>query len=423
MTEKKEDKATSAKENKSPENKLGNKPDQKNEKKSDNKTLAQSNKAEKVADKKAENNNKAKSDSTKSNSAKPSNVKPENKKSGNILFYVITVILIVLISASFVFLNNRLDKLDKELEQNTVDNSNVEENIAADIDARLETVLSNVSNVQQKLGELQSKQDVLSHSLSQPVEQQVHINKDYALAEVEHLLIIANYNLQLDHNVATALSAMEAVDKRLQAFNDAAALSAREQLIADMNQLRSLNQADLSGMALYLSDLISRVDELALKENIVIEQQLQTDDQEQDTQEPVEGIKHFFALVWEELKSLVVITRDNDVAAARLLPDEVYFLRANLKLELANARFAVFNRDTENLHASIKHMQAWLHAYFDIADAGVRNVSDTLTAMKKIELEFPELDISSSLESVRALSRIKEDSIDDGNNATGTTIE
>lgn len=430
MTEKKEDTATSAKDNKSPENKLGHKAVQENEKKSDNKSLAQPNKAEKMADKKAENSNKA-----KPNSAKHSNATSGNTKSGNILFYVITVILIVLVLAGFVFLNNRLDKLGNDLQQNTVNNSGIEENVvanvdarieenvAANIDVRLETVLADVSNVQQKLDELESKQEVLSHSLSQPAEQQVHINKDYALAEIEHLLIIANYNLQLDHNVATALSAMEAVDNRLKAFTDAAALSAREQLIADMNELRSLNQADLSGMALYLSDLISRIDALALKENIVIEQQFETDNQEQDTQESVKGIKHFFVLVWEELKSLVVITRDNDVAAARLLPDEVYFLRANLKLELANARFAVFNRDTENLHASIKHMQDWLYAYFDMADATVSNIYDTLTAMKKIELEFPKLDISSSLESVRALSRIKEDSIDNGNNATGITIE
>ena len=404
MTEKKEDKATSTKDNKSPEHKA----DQKNEKNADNKNLAEPNKVEKVADKKAENNNKA---------------KPDNAKSSNILFYVITVVLIILVLAAFVFLNNRLSKLDNEFQKNTVNNSSIEKNVTANIDARLKAVLSDVSNVQQKLDELESKQEVLSHSLSQPAEQQIHINEDYALAEIEHLLIIANYNLQLDHNVATALSAMEAVDNRLKAFNDAAALSAREQLIADMNELRSLNQADLSGMALYLSDLISRVDDLALKENVVIEQQFETDNQKQDTQEPVEGIKHFFVLVWEELKSLVVITRDNDVAAARLLPDEVYFLRANLKLELANARFAVFNRDTGNLYASIKHMQDWLHAYFDMADANVSNIYDTLTAMKETELEFPELDISSSLESVRALSRIKEESIDNGNNATGITIE
>lgn len=395
MTENKEDKATNTKDKKST--------DQESEKKSGNKNLAQSNKVEKVADKKT-------AAKDKSNSG----------KKWSLLFIIV---LIMIVSAALVFIHNRLNKLEEGIQLSNTENSNLEKSINVNLDSRLKAALSEVTRVQQKLDELESKQEVLSHSLSQPVEQQIHINKDYALAEIEHLLIIATYNLQLDDNVATALSAMEAVDSRLKAFDDAAALTAREQLIADMNELRSLNQADLSGMALYLSDLISRVDDLALKDNVVIEQQFQTDSQEQDVQESVEGIKHFFILIWEELKSLVVITRDNDVATARLLPDEVYFLRANLKLELANARFAVFNRDTANLHTSIKHLQDWLHAYFDMADANVRNIYDTLTAMKKTELEFPELDISSSLESVRALSRIKEENFDNGNNATGITIE
>ena len=397
MTEKKESKATSAKDQKSTDQK------NQNEKNTDNKSLTQSNKKDKTTDKKT--------------------VVKDKENSGNKLLWVFIAILVVVVLATFLLINNRLNKIEKDVQQSNADSSSIEKNINAGLGSRLKTVLSEVSNVQQKLNELESKQDVLSHSLAQPAEQQIHINKDYALAEIEHLLIIANYNLQLDHNVATALSAMEAVDTRLKAFTDAAAISAREQLIADMNELRSLNQADLSGMALYLSDLISRVDDLELKENVVIEQKFETDGQQQETQESVKGIKHFFTLVWDELKSLVVITRDNEIAAARLLPDEVYFLRANLKLELANARFAVFNRDTENLHMSIKHMQNWLQSYFDLSDANVRNIYDTLSTMKKTKLEFPELDISSSLESIRALSRIKEESINDGNNTTGKTIE
>lgn len=402
MTEEKENKSTSAKQQKSTDQK------KQNEKNTNNKSLTPS------------KNTSNKKDGTK-----------DKSKLVNRLFIATIVILIVAILVVFIFLNNRLGKLEKDIQQSSTDSSNVEQNIKANLDNRLNAVLSNISGVQEKLDDLESKQQVLSHSLSQPAEQQIHVNKDYALAEIEHLLIIANYNLKLDHNVATALSAMEAVDKRLQAFKDPAALSAREQLIADMNELRSLNQGDLSGMALYLSDLIERVDSLELKENVVIQQDFDTTPPEKETQESVEGFKHFFQLVWQELKSLVVITRDNEVAAARLLPDEVYFLRANLKLELANARFAVFNRDTDNLRMSIKHMQSWLQSYFNLADANVRNIYDTLSEMKKMTLEFPEFDISSSLESVRALSRIKqeqidnveEDIIENGNDAERITIE
>lgn len=331
----------------------------------------------------------------------------ENKpKSSSKLSLVVPIIVIIIFSLGFVYINDRLNKIENGFNQTDVKNSST----IKDNDNKISEVLSRFASVQKKMEALASKQDVLSHSLSQPVEQQIHVNKDYALAEIEHLLIIASYNLKLDHNVTTALSAMESADARLNGLTDPAVLTVREQLIADMNELRSLNQADLSGLALFLSDLIGRVDKLALKENVVMEETAEVHVEQKEEQ--LEGIKHFFALVINELKSLVVITRDKDVGKARLLPDEVYFLRANLKLELANARFAVFNRDTENFQASISHIQAWLTDYFDLSDAAVNNIYDSLSSMKKMDLTFPDIDISSSLESVRALSRSPDDSHD-----------
>jgi len=324
----------------------------------------------------------------------------ENKSSSKGKFIFILLIILILFSAIGFFLNNRLNKIQAEINQSQTNSHSITKENAAQI----KEILSRFASMQEKLEELESKQDVLSHSLSQPVEQQIYINEDYALSEIEHLLIIASYNLQLDHNVVTALAAMEAADTRLKGLTDPAVLSVREQLIADMNELRSLNQADLSGLGLYLSDLISRVDQLALKDNVVLEKKEVID---KSNEEPVQGVKHFFTLVLDELKSLIVITRDKDVGKARLLPDEVYFLRANLKLEMANARFAVFNRDTDNLHVSIDHIQNWLNDYYDLSDADVRNVYDSLSSMKKLELSFPALDISSSLESVRALNRFQ----------------
>jgi len=337
-----------------------------------------------------------KKDNKKTVSADKSKPKLANK-----LIIVLPGLLFIIFFLAFVLLNNRVSEIKKGINQTSI----INDSIVKDIDNRIKDTLSKFTDIRKKLEELESKQNVLSHSLSNPVEQQIHINEDYALAEVEHLLIIASYNLQLDHDVAAALSAMESADARLNGLRDPAVLSIREQLIADMNVLRSLNQSDLSGLGLFLSDLINRIDDLPLKENVVLEKPETSTESNEDQ---VIGIKQFFVLIWKELKSLVVITRDQNVNKARLLPDEIYFLRANLKLELANARFAVFNRDTNNLHASIGHIQAWLNDYFDISDAAVRNIYESLSRMKKLELAFPDLDIHSSLESVRALIRYQD---------------
>ena len=325
-------------------------------------------------------------------------IKKTADESKNKTTLILFVLCLIIFSALSFFTYKYLSGLGQEIKQAELD---------ADLrikklDERINDTSSRFTGIHEQLNALESKQALLEQIATKPDDQQIHINRDYALAEIEHLLIIASYNLALDHNVATALSAMEAADARLTGLNEPRAIEVREQLISDMNELRSLNQADLSGLGLYLSDLLKRVDGLPLKDGVVIET-VESDVMKQEQQPG--SVKQFFVLVWKELKSLVVITRDENVSKARLLPDEVYFIKSNIKLELANARFAVFNRDSENLNASIEHIQAWLNDYFDLSDADTRNIYDSLTKMKRLDLAFPKLDISSSLESVKALIR------------------
>ena len=49
-------------------------------------------------------------------------------------------------------------------------------------------------------------------------------------------------------------------------------------------------------------------------------------------------------------------------------------------------------------------IQTWLNNYFDSSDASVKNILQSLQTMKKLELEFPIMDLSSSIETVRAMS-------------------
>ena len=249
---------------------------------------------------------------------------------------------------------------------------------------------------------LEAQQESLRELIPEPATETIELNEEFALAEIEHLLTIANYRLQLNHDVATALKAMESADLRLERLNVPGGLQVREQLIADMNSLRSLNQADLSGLGLFLSDLIKRVDSLPVKEDVIVTSPEFEEVQPDATAE--NKAKEFFRLIWAELKSLVIISRDQNISKTMLLPDEIYFLRSNIKLELANARFAVFNRDTENFNASIEHLQDWLQNYFDKSDASVRNITESLQRMSRMNLAFPKIDISSSIESVKALA-------------------
>ena len=92
-----------------------------------------------------------------------------------------------------------------KLEQNQSDKLTIGEHVHADIENRISESDANFTSIRMQLDELKTKQDVIADVVNQPVEEQIHINEDYALAEVEHLLIIASYNLQLSHDIAMDL--------------------------------------------------------------------------------------------------------------------------------------------------------------------------------------------------------------------------
>lgn len=275
----------------------------------------------------------------------------------------------------------------------------------------LESLQADIKNQLARLNgtitRLTSEQDAIKRSLSELQQQQPESNEDWALAEVEYLLIIASHRLLLEKDVDTALSAMEAASSRLQALSNPDLIPVREQITADSNRLRSVNDVDTEGLAIYLADMIERSGELPIKKpDVVLQDDTDTSGGNGETSaSPESGWRHILGVFWQELKSLIVIKRSGEIRQALLLPDEEYFLLQNLRLELENARLAVLRHDTENLHASIALLLDWLQRYYDTSDAAVMNIMDTLKEMQKLELQ-PELpDISSSLETLRAYMR------------------
>lgn len=328
----------------------------------------------------------------------------DQKKSNTGLIIAITLLLAI--AALSIYNFSQINKVSDDVE--APDFGSKFNDISQKIDQEAGQRQSLINDIESKLSEFDNRQQSLQSQLAKQARQQAsqstEINVEFALAEIEYLLTLANYRLQLNQDIATAVTAIEMAEKRIQSLEVPGKTELRQQLIADINDLKSINQADLSGLGLFLADLIDRVDELPLNEDAVInDPAFSKPVSDNDNQENT--ISDFFSLVWQELKSLVIISRDENVSKVMLLPDQLYFLRSNIKLELANARFAVFNRDTANFVSSVELIETWLKNYFNISDAAVSNILQSLTSMKELELTFPTNDLSSSIESVRAISR------------------
>ena len=318
--------------------------------------------------------------------------KRKNKSAYCRLFgFIVLVLICALIGGGYHLWN--------ELQQTKVDLAEVTDNGQA----QTGLTAGNIAVLEDAIKQLELKQIEQSEALASLYKDKPGNNEDWALAEVEYLLIIAMHRLLLEEDVATALAAMEAADLRLRNLGNPGLLPVRQQLASDINQLRSVNLVDITGLAIYLADLVELSDDLLLKSSVLsveTEHALSSEANYADVEDPF--WKKLPRLLWQEIKSLVVIKRSGEVKQALLLPGEEYFLTQNLKLELESARQSVLRLDSENLRASIDFIQFWLRQYFDTSDSSVVNVMETLDKMRSVELKPALPDISSSLESLRA---------------------
>jgi len=293
----------------------------------------------------------------------------------------------------------------KELQQTRSDLAELGSNVQAQVGLTSGNIatMAAMEDAIRQLGQKQSEQSDALVSLYRDIHGD---NEDWAIAEVEYLLIIAMHRLLLEEDVISALAAMEAADLRLKNLGDPGLLPVRQQLVSDMNQLRAVNNADIAGMAIYLAELVDLAADLPLNSEVITKAALSSDENQIDVGLAAEPFwKKIPRLLWQEIKSLVVIKRTGEAKQTLLLPGEEYFLTQNLRLELESARLSVLRADTGNLRASIVLIQSWLNQYFDTNDSAVINVMDTLDQMQQIELKPALPDISSSVETLRAYLR------------------
>ena len=69
--------------------------------------------------------------------------------------------------------------------------------------------------------------------------------------------------------------------------------------------------------------------------------------------------------MWDEVRSLVRVTRIDHPDAVLLAPDQGFFVRENLKLRLLNARLALLSRQFDTAQHDLQAALASIDRYFD----------------------------------------------------------
>ena len=81
-------------------------------------------------------------------------------------------------------------------------------------------------------------------------------------------------------------------------------------------------------------------------------------------------------------RPLVRVSRIDHPDAALLAPEQAFFLRENLKLQLLNARLGLLARQTASAQADVRAVEALLTRYVDSTAPSVRGAQAALTQLR-----------------------------------------
>ena len=263
--------------------------------------------------------------------------------------------------------------------------------------------LAKISILEARLAETQSQAVAL-----EAMYQELSSSRDERLlAEVEQAVVIAMQQLQFSGNVEAALIALQGAEGRLARSLQPQFLPVRKLIARDIERLKGIPGANISGLSLKIESVVTAVDGLPLAY-----------EQRPKPVAPKAGAdarpvnldfwRELGAELWRELRQLVRIERIAHGDPALLAPQQSYFLRENLKLRLLNARLALLQRDGRVYREEIRQAREQLDRYFDGRAKPVQAAQSTLATLAGTDVSFDLPGLAESLTVLRNLKLARE---------------
>ena len=270
-----------------------------------------------------------------------------------------------------------------------------------------------VKDAQDNVRDVQAKVALLESRLAESQTQQAALEAlyrelapardEWALTEIEQVLLLASQQLQIAGNVSGALAALQLADTKLQRLDRPQFVPLRRALARDMDRLKAVPYVDVAGLSLRLDQAIAAVDGLPL----ALEERLPAPASPSPPPDEAPW-RRFLREVGQELRQLVRIENLDRPEAPLLTPQQQYFLRENLKLRLLAARFDLLFRDQANFRADVGAAEAWLKKYFDTRAKPVQSILTLLGQIKGTDMGAELPGLAGSLDAVRVLQLARE---------------
>jgi uncharacterized protein HemX len=366
---------------------------------------------------------------------------------------VLSVVAIALTLLGGWWIAKRADVVEREVVRRL---QGAERNLA-DTGSQLRQATDALRDSQNRLAALEAK---LSDSVAQQAQLErlyqelAQSRNDAVLAEVESTLVSASQQLQLGGNVRAALLALQEADARLDRIRLPSQSPIRRAVAADLVLLRQAEAVDVNALAAKLETISEGIDKMPLLSEPRVPGKPE-DRTSPQVKKPVapssessrelsvgtsaapsgamsvtspdsllnpariaallglgpEGWTRRLAdwsLVFQELGHWVRVRRIDRPDAMLLAPEQAWFVRENLKLRLAQARWALLTRNDAVLRFDLEQAVETLEHWFDRDQRLVAQAILSLGQIRSVSSNVPLPSIHQSLSAIRLVRAARE---------------
>lgn len=228
--------------------------------------------------------------------------------------------------------------------------------------------------------------------------------QDWMLAEVAHLIKLAQLQLTLQKDKSTAIQLLKTADSRLIEISDNSLLPVREAIAQDLSELSLIMDSDVTGIAMSLSAITKAIEGLTLSA-IQLQPQEKVSQAKQKTQQqpPAEGFD-VHQLYRNFLKDFVVIKDYSEPVKPLITPEMRQNLVSNIQLALQQAQIALLQSRETLYRKHIGDAIHWIAEYY-VKDNKSKNILTQLAQLRTapVDVRYP-----SHLRSQKALQVVSQ---------------
>ena len=245
--------------------------------------------------------------------------------------------------------------------------------------------------VESRLGEValqRSQLEELIQSLSRSRDENL-------VVDIEAALRMAQQQAQLTGSLEPLLGALKSAQQRVQRAAQPRLAPVQRAIEKDLERLRTQQTFDLPGLLIRLDEGVALADGLVFANQApAVAAAPRSAASEAVAPAPwwVPGIRQ----IGEQLMGLVRISRIDAPEAMLLSPEQIFFVRENIKLKLLNARLGLLARQYDAARSDMAHVSTAVRRY---ADGQSRKTQQMLALLEQAQQqtkagEVPRLDAS-----------------------------